>query len=141
VIEQNHMPINKYQLLVTGFIPITFTKVSGFDREIDMIDLPDRTRASGGVERAVEFTAELPKHHLLEKAAIEAWYGMSKNGSNYKYTANLIGYRLNGEVGSTIMFNNLWVQKIKEPDLDMANEGEMAVIEITFQADEAIIIL
>jgi len=53
----------------------------------------------------------------------------------------LIGYRLNGEVGSTIMFNNLWVQKIKEPDLDMANEGEMAVIEITFQADEAIIIL
>jgi len=141
VLEQNHIPVNKYELGVPDVGTFTFTKISSFDREINMVDLPDRTRASGGVENAVEFTATLPKHHLAEKMLIENWYRMATAGTKYKYAATLTEYRLNGEVGSTLMFTNLWVQKITEPEKDMANEGEMAVIEITFQADEVTVIL
>jgi len=128
VLQQNHIPINKFELGIPEVGKFTFTKISGFDREINMVDLPDRTRASGGIENAVEFTATLPKHHTEEVALIEAWYKAGIAGTNYKYGAVLNEYRVNGDIGSTLMLTGLWVQEITEPEKDMANEGEMAVI-------------
>jgi hypothetical protein len=47
-IAPDHIPVNKYQLLVAGVIPLTITEVSGIEDELQTTELPDRTVASGG---------------------------------------------------------------------------------------------
>ena len=74
VLAPDHIPKNKYELRVRGLPPITFTAVSGLEEELDKVDLPDRTGASGGNTKNGEFTARMPTHHTTERIALEAWF-------------------------------------------------------------------
>ena len=47
-IKPNHMAVNKYTLTVIGMPPLTPTEISGLEEELQTVELPDRTRASGG---------------------------------------------------------------------------------------------
>jgi len=137
-IQGDHIPLNKYQLIVLGMPELIFTEISGLEEELETVDLPDRTVASGGQTKTLEFTATLPAHHLIMQAAMELWFveGRDPVASTYKKTATLILKSISGSTLRTYSLLGLFVCKRATPDLEMANEGEMATIEWTFKADQ-----
>jgi len=139
-IQPNHLPVSKFDMLITGIpIPLHFVTLSGIEEETDMVELPDRTRASGGRTKPVEFTASIPLHHTaeflaLEELALEAVTGVA----TYKRPASLLIHKLDGGVPRSFLLEGLWVQRRRLPDLDANNDGEMATVEYTFQADSIV---
>ena len=137
-IQPDHIPVNKFQLIVVGLPPIHFTQLSGIEEELDVTDLPDRTKATGGNTQPVEFTAMTPLHHTVERAALEAWFqeGQDPVSPTYQKAASLIHSSIGGGSLATFSLIGLFISKRKLPDLDTANEGEMAVVEWTFNAND-----
>ena len=139
-IKPDHIPVNKYQLLVLGTaVPFfTFTEISGIEEELQTTELPDRTVASGGNTGPIEFTAKCPMHHLDEQAALELWFNEGKDpvSSTYKKAASLVHMSITGKVLRTYTVVGVFVNKRALPDLAMDNEGEMAANEWGFKADE-----
>jgi len=141
VLQKDHIPVNKYQMLIVGLPPLTFTEISGIEQELETVDLPDRTVASGGNKGTVEFTAMQPAHHLAEVAAIETWFNAESTdpvSGSYKKDGTVILQSISGNVVKTHSILGMFPSKKALPDLEMANEGEMAAIEWTFKADEVL---
>lgn len=136
-IQPNHMAVNKFQLLVLGLPPLTVTECSGIEEELQTVDMPDRTVASGGNTGPVEFTLMMPMHHTVEHAAMEAWFRESQDPvlPTYKKAASLMHKRIGPGLGKTYQLINVFPKKRKLPDLEMANEGELALVEWTMSAD------
>lgn len=140
VLQTDHIPVNKYQMLVVGLPPLTFTEISGIEQELETVDLPDRTVASGGNKGVVEFTVMQPAHHLAEVAAIESWFVESIDpvSGSYKKDGTVILQSISGDTIKTHSILGMFPSKKALPDLEMANEGELATIEWTFKADEVL---
>ena len=128
VLLPDHMPVNKYELAVAGIPTITFTTVGALEEELDKIDLPDRTAASGGRAKPVEFDVKVPMHHVEEIAAMEAWYeeGQDPVSPGYQKTGALSNLSLSGLSRFMTTLYKLWVFKRATPELDMNNDGDMA---------------
>ncbi len=139
-IQANHIPLNKYKLLVVGLPPLTPTKVSGIEEELEAVDLPDRTKASGGNTKVVQFTVMLPMHHLIEQAAMEVWFKESQDPvlPSYKKPATVIMTPIGPGIPVARTLVGVFPMKRKLPDLEMKNEGEMAEVEWTLSADDII---
>lgn len=137
-VEPNHIPVNNYELIVVGLPKILFTTISGLEEETESVDLPDRTSASGGNSKPVEFTATSFEHHTVELAALEAWRreALDPVSALYKKVGTLIKRGIEGNIVSTRTLIGLWVQKRKDADLDLANEGDPAMIEWTMKTDK-----
>ena len=137
-IKADHMPLNKYQLLILGMPLITFTEVGGLEDELETVDLPDRTVASGGNRKSVEFTGKVPAHHLLEQGALELWFLESQDpvSPTYLKVGTLILQSIGGKTLRTYSLLGVFPFKRATPDLEMANEGEMAAIEWTFKVND-----
>ena len=133
-----HIPVNNYELIIVGLPPILFTQVSGLEDETESVNLPDRTRASGGNSGPIEFTALSFEHHTTELAALELWRRQGKDPVDplYKKVGTLIKRNISGELVTTRSLFGLWITKRKDADLDLANEGEPAMIEWTLSADK-----
>ena len=108
VINPDHIPVNKWQLIVVGLPPLTITEQSGIEDELETTELPDRTIASGGNRKSAEFTIMIPTHHTV---------------GNITRTRSLVG---------------VFVSKRTDPDLEMKNEGEMASTEYTIKVDDVL---
>ena len=139
-VQPNHIPVNNYELIVVGLPPIVFVTLAGFDDETEAVDLPDRTKASGGNGKPVEFTGTTFEHHLAEKAALEFWFreGRDPVTPTYKKVGTLIKRDIGGNIASTNSLTGLWIMKKKGADLDLSNEGEPAMIEWSFSADSVL---
>lgn len=137
-INKDHMPVNKFTLLVLGMPDLTFTEISGIEEELETTDLPDRTRASGGNTLPIEFTAKMPLHHTAEQAAMELWFSASQDpvSDDYEKEATLICQSVSGAGLRTFSLIDLFPRKRGLPDLDIKNEGEMAEVEWTFSAND-----
>ena len=138
-IKADHIPLNKFTLLMGGLpVALTPTKISGIEEELETTDLPDRTRASGGNTKPTEFTMEIPMHHLVEQAAMEQWFRQAQDPvlPTYKLFGTLIHSPISGGLPRTFTLNGVFPTKRKLPDLDMSNEGEMAVVEWTCSCDQ-----
>lgn len=137
-ISPDHIPVNKFQLLVLGLPPMVFTEIGGIDQEITKVALPDSTTASGGKKNPVEFTVKVPEHHVVEQAAMELWYseGQDPVSLTYKKSATLIKQSISGNMLRTYTLISAWCSRRATPDLDMNNDGDMAVTEYTIQADD-----
>jgi len=124
--------------LVAGLPPILFTEISGLEEELETVDLPDRTKASGGNTLPVEWTAMHPLHHIVEETALELWFkeGQDPVSPTYKKDATLLIFSNTGQVIKTYALPGTFISKRTIPDLDKANEGEMAANEWTFNSDE-----
>lgn len=138
VIKPDHIAINNYKFLVVGLPIITAVEVSGIEDELETVDLPDRTVASGGNRKSLEFTVMTPSHHLPEQAALEVWYKESQDpvSPTYKKPCTLIMSSISGTVKKTHQILGVFPSKRKLPDLEMQNEGELALTEWTFKADD-----
>ena len=139
-IQPDHIPSNKYVLAVIGLIPFTFTQISGFPDETDVVDLPDRTKASGGQQKAFEFTAMIPAHHTAEVAALDVWLqeGRDPVTPTYKKPCTYTMQSGSGRILRQSSLLGVWLSGKKHPEMSMENEGEMAVFEYTFQVDSII---
>lgn len=132
---------NKYRFSVIGLVDILFTKVDGLEEEIDVVDLPDRTKVSGGNSKAVTFTASQPGHHTAEVLAMEAWYSLECKdplSSTYKKSATLTVYSGTGAIARTYTMVGVWPSKRNTSDLSMEDAGTMFEIEWTFNCDSLI---
>ena len=137
-IRPNHMAVNKYTLLVVGMPPLTPTEVSGIEEELNVVDLPDRTRASGGNTNPVEFTIKIPAHHTVETLAMAAWFRESKDPvlPTYKKPGVLMIHPIGPGAPKVYQLTGMFPTKKATPDLAMSNDGEMAEEEWTISADD-----
>lgn len=139
-IQPDHIPVNKYRLSVAGLIPLLFTEISGFPDDTDVVELPDRTKASGGNAKPFEFTAKMPAHHTAEIAAMEVWLAEGRDPitPTYKKPVTFAMFSGSGAIVRQFILLGTWVVGVKTPDLAMENEGEMAVYEWKFSVDARI---
>ena len=133
----DHLPKNQFVLTIPQAPPITFTKVGGLEEELETVDLPDRTKASGGQKKAFEFTATVPEHHKQQVAFLELWFKASQHpvAPNYKKACTLTRISLGG-VPKSYSLIGVFTKKRKTDDLEMTNEGEASEQEWTFCVDE-----
>lgn len=136
-IQENHIPLNKFDLIVSGMIPITLVTTDNIEEKLAVVDLPDRTKRSGGQTGAIEFTGKIPLHHDVQVAALEAWYDMGKDPvqAGYLKSASLMWYRNNGDPRPFELVN-LWISGRTIPGGDMKNDGEEAELTFNFVCDE-----
>ncbi len=139
-IQADHIPVNKFQLKVVGLLDLTAVSISGLEDELATIDLPDRTKASGGNRGASEFTMMIPAHHTVEIAAMEVWFkeGQDPIVPTYKKPCTLIMQSLSGQKERSYTLIGVFVMKRTLPDLDKADDGEMASIEWGMSVDDII---
>lgn len=137
VLQPDHIPLNNYILRVVGLPDLQFVTIGGLEEELENVDLPDRTAASGGHTKTIEFEAALPLHHRLQQAAMETWYADSQEpvAIDYKKTAILTLPSLTNLVQARFTIIGMFPCKRKTGDLDMNNEGELHVVMWTFKAD------
>ncbi len=137
VIQPDHIPLNQFQLLVLGLGNFTFISVTGLEEELNVVDLPDRTVASGGRTNAIEFVVKLPLHHRTEQAQMELWYRESQDPvlPTYKKPATLILPSSSRQIVVSYALSNVFPMKRTTPDFELENDGEMAANEWTMRAD------
>lgn len=137
-IQADHIAVNKYTFQIVGLIPILATEISGIEDELETTELPDRTMASGGNRKAVEFTMMVPMHHTAEQAAMEGWYleGQDPVSPLYKKPCTLTHTSLSGNAGRSYSLSGVFVKGRNLPDLEKANEGEIAQVEWVMSADD-----
>jgi len=141
IIQSDHIPVNKYTLIVAGIVvQIIPTEISGVEEELESVTLPDRTVATGGNTKASETTIKVPMHHTAEIVAMEIWFQEGQNPVSplYKKSAVLIMRSLTGNSLRTRSWIGVHVSKRTDPDLEMENEGDMAVIEYELKINSVI---
>lgn len=138
VISPDHISVSKYQLLFLGMPPLTITEISGIEQELQTTILPDQTVASGGDTMPIEFSIKIPLHETVQIAALYAWFSLCKGDvdPNYKLMGTLILQSGSGNILRTFALVNAFPFKPALPDLAMENEGELAVEEWGFKADD-----
>lgn len=132
------MPRNKYRLTVPGMKPITVVSVTGIEEDLETVNLPDRTTASGGQRGPVSFSIGVPAHHSDEIASLEAWYKESQDpvSPTYKKNATLTLISLTSTRKLQFQLRGSFVCGRHIEEQSMANEGEMNVITYPMKADE-----
>jgi hypothetical protein len=138
-IQDDHMPVNNYDLLVAGLPKMTFLKVDGLEEELETTELPDRSPASGGNVKPVEFSVAVPLHHETEITLMNVWFqeGQDPVLPTYKKPAVMIYKSLTGGASRKVALINCFIFKRKWPDADMKNEGDMAEAEYSLKANIA----
>lgn len=133
----DHIPVNDFELIVPGGPPIlNFITMDGFENELETVDLPDRTTASGGNTKPIEFPATHPKHHTAEDVFLHAWHQQSVAAlPGYKKACTLLIRSVSGLNVRSYNLLGMYPFKWKIADKDSENEGEMDVTEWTFKAD------
>lgn len=126
----DHAPMNYYELIFSGLVPLFPVTVSGLDYVMDRVELPDRTAASGGEPGTVEFDIQIMAHHTGEMAAMEAWFkeGQHPVSPLYKKTGTLILKHNSGGVARSFELTGCFTTGREVPGLDKANEGEAVMV-------------
>lgn len=137
-IQEDFIPRNKAELIVIGLPPITFTSVTGIEEELQTVDLPDKTRRSGGHSGPSEMTATHPIHHVVEESALELWLQQSKDpvSPGYSRPAALKFTSGTGNITRTYPLVGVFPRRRTVPDYEAANEGEMAESTWVFSIDD-----
>lgn len=139
-IRPDHINKNKYKLIIPGLPNIVFTTTDSIEEALDVVDLPDRTKASGGNTQPVEFTAKVPLHHDDEQRALEAWFLMCQDPvlPSYKRNAILIYISNSSLFLKSYTLKGLFITGRTLPDNAMDDEGAMQETEWKFSADQII---
>jgi hypothetical protein len=129
-VKADHIPKNNFELIIVGLPPILITEMSGLEQETESAEMPDRTVVSGGNVKASEHDIKTFEHHKVETAALELWRreGVDPVSATYKKSGTLIKRSISGAVASVRLVSGVWVKKRTDDDLEMANEGEPAMI-------------
>ncbi|NIY18207.1 MAG: hypothetical protein GWM98_26755 [Nitrospinaceae bacterium] len=137
-IQPDHIPVNNYRLIINGLQPITFVSIGALEKEMDKVDLPDRTTASTGRTKPGETEVKVPAHHQIEVQQLESWFVEGKDpiSPTYKKTGTLTMYSGTRLTTSVMTLIGAWISKGATPDLEMNDDGEMAVLTYTLCWDD-----
>ena len=138
-LQGNHIPNNRFTLGVVGLPLLNFTTMTMPEEELDVVELPDRTFASGGRTKPVEFSGMIPGHHTAEVALMLAWLkleGVDPVFSTYKKPCTITMYRIDGSIGAVWELDGVFPFKYKASDMDTNSDGDMVTYEFTFKADQ-----
>lgn len=137
VLQPDHLPRNNFVLRPTGIHALTLIEMSGIEEEIEAVELPDRTFASGGHTKPFEFTFSIPAHHRAEVAAVYRWYQDCQEpvDPTYKKDAVYTIYSISASSTLSYVIEGMFLCKWKTSDNEASNEGEMHTIEITAKGD------
>ena len=122
------MPVSKYRLQPIGLPPILFTMVGALEQEMDTVELPDRTKASGGRDKPGDTDLKVPMHHTVEVAAMDGWWDEGKDPVTltYKKPCTMAYISLSGLVVQVYTLTGCWLNKRATPDAELENEGDLA---------------
>ena len=140
IFNNDHMPMNKFELRIDGFPIISFTEVTGLESEIDTVEMPDKTVVSGGRSQPGEFTAKLMLHDDFPLIRLNGWHEACKDpvDPNYKKNGIMFYDSISGNNFAAFEILGMFPKKISAPDANMGNEGESQQFEITFAYDEIV---
>ena len=126
-IQKDFIRKNKYTLMFIGLPKLTATEITGSEREITSVVLPDQTVQSGGLVLPSEFDITIPMHHKLEIAAMEAWCveGEDPISPFFKKHGLIMALNGSGLVATVWRVESAGCFKRALPDFSMENEGEM----------------
>lgn len=137
-IQAGEIPVNAFEFRPVGLPVFTVTKASFPEETLEIMELPDRTKATAGASKAGTFTLTIPEHHTAEQAALEAWFANAKAGNpGYKLEATFIAYDNSGKAARTYTFIGVFPTKRKPADRDMTGT-DLAQTEWEFSVDEII---
>ncbi len=140
-IQSSHIAANNYELLFPTLPRLTPVSIGGLEEELDTVELPDRTKASGGDTRAVETDIAIPAHHHIEIAAMEAWFreGQDPVTPTYKKVGSLvIKSHVTGALPRTFALFGVFVTKRATPDLEKGGDGEEVDYTYTLSIDRVL---
>lgn len=141
-IAANHYPLNKYKLEFTDLTINVFTEIGGFEEELEAVDMPDRTRASGGNTKPAELTLRVPLHHASDLKKMDKWFKDCQGNvaTNYKKTGTLTNLSLTNAANTAYAhtLEGCFLTKRAFPDQAMENEGGMAYAEYTMSIDDVV---
>ena len=137
-IQPDHMPINKYEFRVLGLADMQPLTVSGIEEAINVVEMPDRTRASGGTKTPGEFEITMPLHHTIQHAAMELWFKESTDPvlPTHKKPCTLVFPSASGQQTRIYMLAGVFPCKRVLPELDKANDGDLAIVTWTMSFDD-----
>jgi hypothetical protein len=140
VIQPDIVQVNKYLLTVPGMPPLVIIAISGIEEELDVSDLPDRTKATGGRTKPVEYDITIPAHHSIEQYAMEQWFDAGKDPvtPDHKRLATLTLFSQMALPIFSVALTGTFPTKRALPDLELENDGEMAGIVWSMSSDEVI---
>lgn len=132
IIQPDHIRTSKYRFQPVGLPPILYTSVGALEQEMDTVDLPDRTKATGGRAKAGDTDVKVPMHHVQEVAAMDSWWEEGKDPVTltYKKPCSMSYISNSGLVLQTYTVLGVWVNKRATPDAELEGEGDMA--EVTY---------
>lgn len=138
ILLPNHVQVNKYDFRVIGLLPLIITAISGLEEELDTTDLPDRTKATGGRTKAVEFDITIPAHELISQKSLEVWFEECKDPvlPTHKKIATLTMFNQGNIPLVTFTLTGVFPMKRALPDLELDNDGEMSEHVWSMSADE-----
>ena len=139
-IQANHVQLNKYELAVIGLPTLVITAISGIEEELDVSEMPDRTRVSGGRTKPVEYDITIPLHHTLEQLALEQWFEQCKDpvDPEHKKLGTLTLFNQSGDPLVSFTLPDTFPTKRGLPDLELDNDGEMAAAVWSMSSDDVI---
>lgn len=78
-------PRSKFRVIFAGLPPFYASKFTGLESELEVLELPDRTRQSAGNTKASTADVAGMVHHTIEAAAWDGWWVQSQAGvAGYK---------------------------------------------------------
>lgn len=138
IISPDHVQLNKFDLRVIGLPPLVITAISGIEEELDMSDLPDRTKATGGRVKPVEFDITIPAHEIQSQISMESWYGETQDPvtPTHKKIGTLILFTQSNFPLRSFTLVGMMPRGRNLPDFEMENDGEMADVVWPMSADQ-----
>lgn len=137
ILSPNHIPLNKYKLFVVGLVPLTPVTIGEIEEELQTVDLPDRTRASGGYTSPTSTEVGIAMSEHAQMFAMEAWFADCQGSvaANYKKSATLIYEPIGVGISRIYQLHGVFPQSRGTPAVAMENEGELAVVSWTLSID------
>lgn len=137
-IQQDHMPRNASTFRIPGLPALTIVNIGAIEETLEVITLPDRTKASGGQRPPIEFSIQIPAHHTEEVAAMESWYveAQAPTTAGYKKQGVLALVSLTGTTRRAYQVRACFPGGRGIPEQSMENEGEMNVLTYPIHASE-----
>lgn len=138
-LSAGYIPVNKFSLSVADVADLKVVEVSGIEQELETVELPDKTVVTSGRLGVTEFTIKMPAHESTAMDAMDTWWKMcygTNATSGYKKDATLLLLDTYGGTKSSWTISGMFPTKRALPELNAASEGEMAMAEWTFKADD-----
>ena len=129
---------NEFAISFPATGPLTATRISAYTKEGDVVDLADRTRASGGRTKPFNIEIDIPTHLVEENLRMEAWHqAFLLKLPGYKI-AGIVTYPMNWFTGAGVSDSLIGAMCISKgrPEVDANSDGDMMVTTWTISVDD-----